>query len=200
MSLDAKGTLAGTLVASHWKGRSYIRQRVIPLNPRKAKQLGVRSMLSFLSKAWPTLTAPNKATYEDAAEARAISEFNQYCSENLLRHQNNKAPSKATPPAEASGACAITTAPLTGHEGYVTAVVTPATNANIWGVKVYREPTTITTPSWANCVAVVYRADVTAFTFTDSPLEPGTYHYRFSQFNIDGVEGTILADASTTVT
>lgn len=157
-------------------------------------------MLKFLVQAWTTLTAPNKATYEHAAEARAISEFNQYCSENLLRHQNNKTPSKATPAAESTGSCVITTAPLTGHKGYVTAVITPATNANIWGVKVYRDTAAITTPTWALCVAVIYCATATAFNFTDSPLEPGTYHYRFSQFNIDGVEGTVLADASTTVT
>jgi len=200
MSLDAKGTLASTIVFSHWKGRSYARQRVIPLNPKSAKQLGVRAMLTFLADAWASLSTANKDTYHDAAEARAISEFNEYTSQNLLRHQQNKAPSKATPPAEASGACVITSAPLTGHQGYADAVVTPATNANIWGVMVFRDPAAITVPSWANCVAVVYRATVAAFTFVDSPLAAGTYHYRFAQFNIDGVLGTVLADASVVVT
>jgi len=200
MSLDAKGTLAGTLVASHWKGRSYIRQRVIPLNPKAAKQTGVRSMLSFLSKAWAALTVPNKASWSEAAEARAISEFNEYCSENLARHQLNKAPTQESPAAESSSACAITSAPLTGHAGYATAVVTPATNANIWGVMVFRDTATITTPGWANCVAVIFCSGVTAFTFTDAPLEAGTYHYRFAQFNKDGVLGTVLADASIVVT
>jgi hypothetical protein len=199
-SLDAKGTLAKTLTFSHWKGRSYCRERVIPLNPKAAKQSGVRSMLAFLAQAWAALSAPNKATYQEAATARAISTFNQYCSENLARHQLSKAPSQATPAAEATSACAITSAPLTGHEGYASAVVTPATNANIWGVMVFRDPAAITVPGWANCVAVIYCDDVTPFTFTDSPLDAGTYHYRFAAFNVDGVLGTVLADASVAVT
>lgn len=51
MSLDASGTLAGTLTASKWKGRNYIRQRIIPANPNTAGQQGVRSILGTIAKA-----------------------------------------------------------------------------------------------------------------------------------------------------
>ncbi len=51
MSLDASGTLADTLTASKWKGRNYMRQRIIPANPRTAGQLAVRSILGTLAKA-----------------------------------------------------------------------------------------------------------------------------------------------------
>lgn len=51
MSLDASGTLADTLTASKWKGRNYMRQRVIPANPKTAGQLAVRSILGTLAKA-----------------------------------------------------------------------------------------------------------------------------------------------------
>lgn len=51
MSLDASGTLAQTLTASKWKGRNYIRQRVIPANPNTSGQQAVRSILGTLAKA-----------------------------------------------------------------------------------------------------------------------------------------------------
>jgi hypothetical protein len=51
MSLDASGTLADTLTASKWKGRNYMRQRIIPANPRTTAQLDVRSILGTLAKA-----------------------------------------------------------------------------------------------------------------------------------------------------
>ena len=38
MSLDASGTVAGTVVFSKWHGRNYVRQRVIPQNPRSEDQ------------------------------------------------------------------------------------------------------------------------------------------------------------------
>jgi len=199
MSVDASGKFGGSMVFAKWKGRNYVRQLVTPKNPKAAKQTGVRSMLAFLAPLWTGLSAPNKATYDDLAIAKAISAFNAYVGENLARWQINKPPAKAYPAAELTSGCAITTAPLTGHENFVTAVVTPATNANIWGVIVYRDTATITAATWANAVDVIFCAGVTAFTWTDSPLEAGTYHYRFAQFNIDGVLGTVLADASITV-
>ena len=199
MSVDASGKFGGSMVFSKWKGRNYVRKLVIPQNPRDPEQVGVRSMMKFLAPLWSAFAAGIKDDYDDLALAKQISAFNASIGENLSRWQIGKTPSQAYPAAEASTPAAITSAPLTGHEGYVTAVVTPAANADIWGVIVYRDTAEITAPSWALAVAVIFCADVTAFTFTDSPLDDGTYHYRFSQFNTDGIEGTVLADASVAV-
>lgn len=51
LSLDASGTVAETLTASKWKGRNYMRLRIIPANPDTADQQGVRSILGTLAKA-----------------------------------------------------------------------------------------------------------------------------------------------------
>lgn len=51
MSLDASGTIAKTLTASKWKGRNYIRQRVIPLNPQSPAQQEVRAGLASAGRA-----------------------------------------------------------------------------------------------------------------------------------------------------
>lgn len=51
LSLDASGTVASTLTASKWKGRNYMRLRIIPANPRTAGQQAVRSILGTLAKS-----------------------------------------------------------------------------------------------------------------------------------------------------
>ncbi len=51
MSLDASGTVANTAVFSKWKGRNYVRLRVIPQNPQSAGQQLTRGYLAVLSKA-----------------------------------------------------------------------------------------------------------------------------------------------------
>jgi len=51
LSLDASGTVASTLTASKWKGRNYMRLRIIPANPKTAGQNSVRSILGTIAKA-----------------------------------------------------------------------------------------------------------------------------------------------------
>jgi len=200
MSLDASGTLAHTLTASKWKGRNYMRQRVIPNNPKSAAQSGVRAMMSFLSQHWAAMSAPDKATYEAAAEAKQISPFNEYVSANLLRWQQNGTPTEEWPAPEAATPLTLTSMVLTGFEGYATAVLTPSAGTDIGGFIVYRALAEITAPNWAQVVAVIEADGANAVTFTDSPLEAETYHYRAQAFCDDGIAGTVIADDTVVVT
>jgi len=196
----ASGKFAGSLVYGTWKGRPYVRQLVQPGNPKSAKQTGVRAMMAFLATTWKAKVLPKWTGWSAAAIARGISTYNAYVGENLARWQLGSPPTQVYPAAEATTPAAITSAPLTGHAGFATAVVTPATNADIWGVAVFRDTAEITAPGWANCVGITAREDVAAFTFTDAPLDAGTYHYRFAAVNTDGIMGAVLADADVVVT
>lgn len=61
-SLGASGSLAKTLVASKWKGRAYMRQHVVPANPKTVAQITTRSTFANASAIWkiapPLLQAP----------------------------------------------------------------------------------------------------------------------------------------------
>lgn len=46
-SLDARQTLAGTIVYSAWKGLSYARLHVMPYNPKSAYQTNIRKVMQF---------------------------------------------------------------------------------------------------------------------------------------------------------
>lgn len=200
MSVDASGSFGKSMVFSKWKGRNYVRQLVTPTNYRYPAQTGVRSMMKFLAQYWASISAPNQATWEEAAETNQISAFNQYVKENLQRHQVNSPPTKDSPAAEASAGLTVSAHTYTGFAGYATLSMTPSAATAIWGFQIYRETAAITLPTWANTVAVIEADGANAVIYTDSPLEPATYHYRIRAINIDGKAGTILADDTAIVT
>jgi hypothetical protein len=196
MSVSASGTFAKTLVYSHWKGRPYVRERVVPENPKSAKQTGIRAMMGFLAQIWLNLSAGVKDDYDELASSLSISAFNAFVGQNLDRWQNFHSPSQAYPAANASTGLTITTMGLTGGVGQVSVVLTPSGATSIWGYLIFRSLAEITVPSWTNCIAVIEANGANAVTHVDTPLVAGTYHYRSAAFNVDGVMGTVKADAT----
>jgi len=55
MSMSASGTVGKTITFSIWKGISYVRQRVIPKNPKSVAQKIARSALGTIAKACATV-------------------------------------------------------------------------------------------------------------------------------------------------
>jgi hypothetical protein len=72
-SLDASGTVGGVVTYSQWKGRSYVRRHVIPLNPYEADQVAARNRIRCMGAAvaWANLTA-NKRTPPGITDKAAI--------------------------------------------------------------------------------------------------------------------------------
>lgn len=89
LSLTASGTLGKTLTASKWKGIAYMRNRVIPKNPKSVDQMYVRDIISDASIAWKdeatvggvVIDAGYKAAFATLAEGTAMSGFNLYMKE-----------------------------------------------------------------------------------------------------------------------
>lgn len=199
MSVSASGKFAGSMVFTTWKGRPVVRQLVTPANPKSAKQLGVRAMMSFLSQAWAGLAAGEKDDYNDGASSKSISPFNEFLSQNLAAWQNFVTPSKNWPAESASTGLTVTTQTLTGGVGFCTIEITPSGSTAIWGMLIFRSTAEITVPSWVNCIAAIAADGANAVQYVDSPLAAGTYHYRTAVFNDDGVIGTVKADGTATV-
>jgi len=200
MSISASGTFGGTLVFAEWNGRAYVRERVIPTNPRSAMQTGIRSMWRFLSKFWDEIASGVQDTWASIADPQQISNFNAYMQYNMDRWQNFFAPTQENPAAEASTPLTITTQTLTGAPGYASVALTPSGATDIWGLAIFRSLAEITTPAWANCIAIVDADGANQVVYIDSPLDAGTYHYRSAVINKDGKMGTVKADATVVVT
>ena len=80
-SLDARQTLAKTIVYSAWKGLNYARLRVIPYNPKSAAQLGVRTTLTYGVQYWRdgTVSAADQIAWNGYATGLNESGFTAIC-------------------------------------------------------------------------------------------------------------------------
>ena len=199
LSIDASGTLANSMVFSKWKGRNYVRSHVMPSQPRTGSQVGVRAMFKFLSKHWTNVATVDRATWDALAKAASTSPFNQYMKANQARWRNFLAPSEAHPAAEASTAPSAPTGVATAGVRQISLALTHGANAANFGMMIFRG-TAAPTPAFSNCVQVVAVNGAGDATWVDTPLEPGTYHYKAIGFMKDGKIGTASADIQGTVT
>ena len=198
-SVDASGTVAGAVVFSRWKGRSYVRKHAIPSNPNSVKQVSVRAALRFLSQAWSAATVGNKASWLELAEATKISNFNAYLQHNMRLHRSMLPFTIAYPAAAISTAGSAPTLAVTAGVRCLTIVATKGANKPTWGYIFFRAAAA-PAGTFDQIVRLLPIESGDTVTFVDSPLVAGTYHYKGIGFNLDGKLGTLSADANGTAT
>ncbi len=199
-SLAASGTIGDTLTFSTWKGRPYVRERVIPANPRSGSQTGVRSMFKFLSQNWAALTTAEKATWEPLADQLVASPFNAFMSRNQKLWRNFLAPGQEDPVPVTGTIGTLGTATATAGVRQITVdYPIPTTIADNWGIMIFRALATGFTTAFSNCVAVILADATGAHTFVDTPLVPDEYFYIAKFFTDNGVLGADESEVSATV-
>lgn len=189
MSLDASGSLAGTIVYSKWKGRNYVRQLITPGNPQTGGQVGVRAMFKFLAQIWDGLTDADKATWEERAKQTSISPFNGFMGFNQARWRDFNTPSKQDPPTLVGTEPTGPTGVATPNVRSMSLVITDGATPPDFGYAIFRSLTGTFSLNWDNCIAVVPWGDDGTTEYVDSPLEPDTYYYNAIGFLATGVEG-----------
>lgn len=200
LSLDASGSIAGSMVFSKWKGRNYVRSLVKPSNPQSGGQTGMRSMFRFLSQQWASLTAGNQATWLDRAAVTVISAFNAYLAYNLFRWRNFLGASKEDPAAETAFTGTLGALAAVGGVRSIT-VTQPVTAAgNGWGLAFFRSTTGVFDSTLTNCVRVLPFDGVNDIVFIDTPLAAGTYYYEVRTISDDGAIGAGSAEVNATAT
>lgn len=83
ISLGARGTLAKTATFSSWRGRPYVRQRVIPANPRTTGQVEQRTLFAYLQALWKVSPALIQEVWTLAAKGLPITDRNSFSQKNL---------------------------------------------------------------------------------------------------------------------
>lgn len=82
LSLGASGTIAETLTYSRWKGRPYIRQRVIPANPKTVEQQKTRNAFTWASDAWKNFPTLGRSPWDRFAQGQVLSGRNAFIGQN----------------------------------------------------------------------------------------------------------------------
>ena len=81
MSLDASGSIFGTIVYSKWKGINYARLSVTPYNPKSDYQMGIRNTVSkgvlYFTKG-DYVSAAEKTWWNTYAEGTSMSGINRF--------------------------------------------------------------------------------------------------------------------------
>ncbi len=83
---EARGKVSDC-VFSIWKGRPYIRQRVIPANPQSAAQTAVRESLARCVDLWQSIENQLKVVWNTYATGYRMSGFNKFMSQNRADEQ-----------------------------------------------------------------------------------------------------------------
>ncbi len=199
MSFGASGSIASTITFSRWKGRPYVRQRVVPANPKTALQISVRAVMGFLSSNWAGIGATPQDTWQTLADAIVASKFNAYTKANATNWTQFLAPSQLTPITRTG---TIGTTPIisaTGGVGQVTLNILQATINDNWGCMIFRGLTGFTTGR-GNLIACILCDANASFDFVDRGLAAGTYFYNFRQFTDDGTLGAEEGEETATAT
>lgn len=193
MSMDAAGQLGGAIVFAKNKGRPYVRQYVIPANPRTDAQTGTRAAFKWSSQEWSQLDPANQATWEAPAAAANVSPFNAFtkaanrrCAENLGPQIDYNIPAGATPAAPTAPGDAVT-----GRSVELTWTDSAAGDA--FGVFVNVSDVDGFTASPGNLKTV---ADIGDEAATLSNLLPGTYYYSMRCFSETGQVSAPTAQGS----
>lgn len=195
-SLDASGTLGDAIVYSKWKGRPYVRERVIPSNPRSEGQVAMRAMLTWLAQQWAAQSGADQLTWDDPADADVISPFNAFTKNGLSRWRNFTAPGNAYPVPGTGTEATLNDWTVTGGVRSITFDQTITTVGDNWGTCLFRSPTASFTTAWNNLIAVILADDTSAHYFVDSPLDPATYYYNCRNFTEDGLLGVEQTEQS----
>ena len=199
MSMDASGTIANAATFSKWKGRNYVRARVIPHNPKSVGQVAVRASFKYLAQEWKNIAAGTQALWQPLATALVISTFNAFVRGNQSRWRNFKMPSKDPTAAAAHTAGVLNAWTATAGVRQVQLLLSLTTANACWGAAIFRSPSGTFSATWDKCIALIKVADTGNHLFIDTPLAAGHYYYEHILFTDDGLASSESAEVDAIV-
>lgn len=196
-SLNASGTLADAVTFSNWKGRQYVRQRVIPANPKSDAQMGRRVMFGFLAQEWAGLPDAEKLAFKDLAENLNVSRFNAYVQFNMDRWSLFTGPSQQYPATE-TGTKGLSVEPDLSWVGNQVLFTSSSFTVNDnWGCILHIHNETGFTPGIANARVVIPKNDAGGLSIAWTPPKAEVLYARLACFTTDGVMGPAEAEEPT---
>ena len=190
LSLDASGTLGNAVTFSKWKGRNYVRERVIPSNPKSEAQTGRRAMFKFLTQAWAALDAAEKATWQDLADQLIASPFNAYVSDNMKRWHNFIAPTQETPAGEANNGSDNVLTAAAWEENRIKLTISGAALSEAWGILIFASTSGTFTPSVGLVVMAELDTTIAEHFLYWTPPTVTTWYLDSVTFGDDGTKET----------
>lgn len=83
LSLGARGTIGKAMTFASWRGVSYVRQTVVPANPRSTPQVLTRDIFTNMGLRWKTGGVLMRAPWDRYAVGQKFVGRNAYMGQNL---------------------------------------------------------------------------------------------------------------------
>ena len=180
-----------------------VQQVRTPRDPQTPLQIAYRSTTRFLAQTWATLYFgyKNSWAYYPAPEATPLFLRCNMCNLALLKNdqpltQGYNWEAEAEP-------YELADLTLTPGPGCVTFAARVADTTweydSCWGVMLYRSTNAVTAPFFSQLITILPVTPNEPFSWVDSPLTRGTYHYRARPFGRAPLWGALSADQPVTV-
>jgi hypothetical protein len=88
LSFGASGQIGKSIVASKWKGRSYMRRHVVPANPQTTAQTSTRDMFNFLGQVYKRAPALFTDPWDLFATGQVLTPRNAFTGQNITAMRN----------------------------------------------------------------------------------------------------------------
>lgn len=153
-SLDASGSIGGAITFSKWKGRNYVRRRVIPSNPKSGGQVGRRAMMKFIAQEWTNIDPGDQATWQTIANELNASLFNGYIKQNMLDWHNFLCPAQPHPAARVLTPSDNALTAVAWEENRIKLSIEGSALGDSWGIIIFGALGAAVTPSVGKNVLV----------------------------------------------
>ena len=187
MSLAAGGTLADAITFATWKGRPYVRERVLPSNPKSGSQVGRRSMFKFLSQAWDALAGAAQASWQTLADEIVASTFNAYLKQNMEYWHNFLPPSQGPARAGLDSPSDNALTAAAWEENRIKLSVAGTVLNEAWGIIIFGSLATPVLESVGLAIIVDPDTTFAAHDIFWTPPEVNTWYFDSMTFSLDGV-------------
>jgi hypothetical protein len=200
-SLDASGKIGNALVYTKWKGRSVVREYVIPANPNSFAQRAQRVLVAALNALWKAATPTDKDSWVDLAIAGNYSTFNGFMSFNLDAMGSGADPTinrDVTPAAPTSESDTMTATGGVNRVEFAGLIADPTPGEVLLIAMVPG-----TTPPGKNLAALVHAFGISGASWTGSieGVPAGTYAASSWTISDSGDSGSsVVDDITITVT
>ncbi len=186
MSLAASGTLADTITFSNWKGRAYVRERVIPSNPKSGAQVGRRAMFKFLTQNWAGVGAADQASWQDLADEIVASPFNAYLKSNMENWHNFLAPTQPTPAVRTNTPSDNALTAAAWEENRIKLTLAGTALGDAWGMTIFAKEGSAVTAAVGNAIIAYLDDTIASHDVYWTPPTVATWHFDSRAFANDG--------------
>jgi hypothetical protein len=175
-----------------WKTRNTARAKSRTTAPPTPAQLGIRKAIAYANELWHYLTPTERNSYPDRSAST-------YLKHQMERWRDNQPPARAYPGDYDPGTTELSHLSLTARDRAVTIHAILGATEAAQAIIIYRDTNYLAHPDRKTVIEFIRTTDQVGYTYTDSPLKPGTYHYRAAVVQNDGKLGPPYEDLEITV-